>query len=85
MGSSLATSADGYFRYIAESVVIVNFTEAKRNRQDLKKKCCIQIVTRISYTEILPGSISGLFRKESVGFSLDTIVFLEPDTICSSA
>ena len=39
-------------------------------------KCCIVLVTRMSYTEILPGSISGLFRKESVGFSLDAIVFL---------
>ncbi len=80
-----ATSADGYFRYIAESVVNADFTEAKQNRQDAKNKCCILLVTRIFYTEILPGSISGLFRKESVGFSLDTIVFLEPDTICSSA
>ena len=32
-----ATSADGYFRYIAESVVNADFTEAKRNRQDEKK------------------------------------------------
>ena len=31
-----ATSADGYFRYIAESVVNADFTEAKRNRQDAK-------------------------------------------------
>ena len=30
------TSADGYFRYIAESVVNADFTEAKRNRQDAK-------------------------------------------------
>ena len=29
-----ATSADGYFRYIAESVVNADFAEAKRNRQD---------------------------------------------------
>ncbi len=29
-------SADGYFSYIAESVVIADFTEAKRNRQDAK-------------------------------------------------
>ena len=36
MGSPLATSADGYFRYIAESVVNADFTEAKRNRQDAK-------------------------------------------------
>ena len=78
-----ATSADGYFRYIAESVVNADFTEAKRNRQDAKNKCCILLVTRIFYTEILPGSISGLFRRESVGFSLDAVVFL-PDKICSS-
>jgi len=32
-----ATSADGYFRYIAESVVNADFTEAKQNRQDAKK------------------------------------------------
>ena len=32
-----ARSADGYFRYIAESVVNADFTEAKRNRQDAKK------------------------------------------------
>ena len=30
------TSADGYFRYIAESVVNADFTEAKQNRQDAK-------------------------------------------------
>jgi hypothetical protein len=36
-GSSLATSADGYFRNIAESVVDADFTEAKRNRQGAKK------------------------------------------------
>ena len=36
--SALATSADGYFRNIAESVVNADFTEAKRNRQDVKKK-----------------------------------------------
>ena len=36
-GSSLATSADGYFRNIAESVVNADFTEAKRNRQGAKK------------------------------------------------
>ena len=46
-GSPLATSADGYFRYIAESVVIANFTEAKRNRQDAKNKCCTLHLTGI--------------------------------------
>ena len=35
VGSPLATSTDGYFRNIAENVVITDFTEAKRNRQDV--------------------------------------------------
>ena len=35
VGSPLATSTDGYFRYIAESVVNADFTEAKQNRQDV--------------------------------------------------
>ena len=35
VGSPLAKSADGYFRYIAESVVSADFTEAKQNRQDV--------------------------------------------------
>ena len=38
------TSADGYFRYIVESIVNADFTEAKRKRQDAKKvlhsDCC---------------------------------------------
>ena len=38
------TSADGYFRYIAESVVNADFTEPKRNRQDSKNKCCILLL-----------------------------------------
>ena len=67
-------SADGYFRYIAESIVNADFTEAKRSRQDAKNKYCILLVIRISYTEKLPGSISG--RRESVGFSLDTVFCL---------
>ena len=71
-----ATSADGYFRYIAESVVNADFTGAKRNRQDAKNKCCALIFIGIYFQEKIPGSISGLFRRESVGFSLDTVVFL---------
>ena len=33
----LATSADGYFRYIAESVVSADFTEAKQKDRMQKK------------------------------------------------
>jgi len=38
-------SSDGYFRYIAESVVNAYFTEAKRNRQEAKNKCCTLLLT----------------------------------------
>jgi len=31
-----ATPADGYFRYIAESIVNADFAEAKRSKQDAK-------------------------------------------------
>ena len=57
-----ATSADGYFRYIAESVVNADFTEAKRSRQDAKNKCCILVLTGIYSHRILPGSIFELFQ-----------------------
>ena len=56
-----ATSADGYFRYIAESVVNADFTEAKRNRQDAKNKCCTMLLTGIHSLGKLPGIISALF------------------------
>ena len=62
MGSPLATSADGYFRYIAESVVNADFTEAKQNRQDVKNKCCIMILTGIYSLGKQPGSIFKLFQ-----------------------
>jgi len=71
-----ATSADGYFRYIAESVVNADFTEVKQNRQDAKNKCCILLLTGIYSRVKQSGSSFGLFRRESVGFSLDTVVFL---------
>ena len=49
-----ATSADGYFRYIVESVVNSDFTEAKRNRQDEKNKCCTLIFIGIYFQEKYP-------------------------------
>ena len=35
----------------SKNPVIADFTEAKRNRQDAKKKCCILIIVGIRYTE----------------------------------
>jgi len=57
-----ATPADGYFRYIAESVVNADFTEAKRNRQDAKNKCCILFLTGIYFLGKQPGSIFEMFQ-----------------------
>ena len=61
MGSPLATSADGYFRYIAESVVNADFTEAKRSKQDAKNKYCILLLTVIDFQGKQSGSIFELF------------------------
>ena len=55
-------SADGYFRYIAESVVNADFTEAKRNRQDAKNKCCILLFIGIRCMGNRTGSIFELFQ-----------------------
>ena len=57
-----ATSADRYFRYIAESVVNADFTEAKRNRQDAKNKCCFLFLIGIYSVGKFPGSIFELFK-----------------------
>ena len=62
MGCPLATSTDGYFRYIAESVVNADFTEAKRERQDAKNKCCNQLLTGIYSHVNQPRSIFELFQ-----------------------
>jgi hypothetical protein len=64
-----ATSADGYFRYIAESVVNADFTEAKRNRQDAKNKCCTFLAFLVCSGE------------NSVGFSLDPVVFCQTRSV----
>jgi len=57
-----STSADGYFRYIAESVANADFTEAKRNRQDAKNKCCIMLFIGIRYTGNWPEAFLSCFK-----------------------
>ena len=62
-----SADADGYFRYIAESVVNADFTEAKRNRQDAKNKCCIQIILGICCTEKCPEAFLRCFVLREMG------------------
>ena len=61
------TSADGYFRYIAESVANADFTEAKRNRQDAKNKCCILLLTGIYSLEYCPEAFLSCFILCALG------------------
>ena len=49
------------FAYPAQNPIIIDFTEAKRNRQDAKKKCCILILKGIHSPVKLPVSIYELF------------------------
>ena len=79
MGSPLATSADGYFRYIAESVVNANFTEAKQNRQDAKNKLLHSDYCRYMLYGKLPGSILSCFVLCELGV-IPVLVNTIPDT-----
>ena len=79
MGSPLATSTDGYFRYIAESVVSADFTEAKRNIQDTKNKCCIQIIVGICCTEKCPEAFLSCFKLCELEV-ISVLVTTIPDT-----
>ena len=74
-----ATSADGYFRYIAESVVNADFTEAKRSRQDAKNKCCILIIVGICCTENCPEAFLSCFVLCELGV-IPVLVNTIPDT-----
>ena len=47
VGSPLATFADGYFRYIAESVVSVEILQKQNETDRMQKKCCILLLTGI--------------------------------------
>ena len=47
--------------------VIANFTEAKRNRQDAKKSCCILIIVGIRCTENCPEAFLSYFKLCELG------------------
>jgi hypothetical protein len=79
VGSPLATFTDGYFRYIAESVVNADFTEAKRNRQDAKNKCCIMLFIGIRCTEKCPEAFLSCFKLCELGV-IGVLVNTIPDT-----
>jgi len=70
-----ATSADGYFRYVPESVVNADFTEAKRKRQDAKNKCCTLIFIGIYFQEKIARKHFWFVPERIYGFSLDAVVF----------
>ena len=74
-----ATSADGYFRYIAESVVNADFTEAKRNRQGAKYKCCILLLTGITLRENCPEAFLRCFLLCEWGV-ISVLINTIPDT-----
>ena len=51
----------------SKNPVIADFTEAKRNRQDAKKKCCILIIVGIRYTENCPEVFLSCFKLCELG------------------
>ena len=64
---------------IRGKILFPNFTEAKRNRQDAKNKCCIQIIVGICCTEKYPEAFLSclkLCETEVISVFVNTI----PDT-----
>jgi len=59
----------------SKNPVIADCTDVKQNRQDAKNKCCTLLLTGIYSWDKQPMSIFGLFRRESVDFNLDAVVF----------
>ena len=51
----------------SKNPVIANFTEAKRNRQDAKKKCCILIIVGICCTENCPEAFLSCLKLCELG------------------
>ena len=63
----------------SKNPVIANFTEAKRNRQDAKNKCCILIIVGIRYTENCPEAFLSCFKLYELGV-IPVLVNIIPDT-----
>jgi hypothetical protein len=74
------TPADGYFHYIAESVVNADFTEAKRNRQGVKKSIVFFLLKEYNFPVISPEAFLSCFKLCELGV-IPVLVNIIPDTI----
>ena len=63
----------------SKNPVIAKFTEAKRNRQDAKNKCCILINVSICCTGNWPGAFLSCFKLCELGV-IPVLVNTIPDT-----
>ncbi len=73
------TPADGYFHYIAESVVNADFTTAKRNRQGVKKSIVCFLLKEYTFPVNSPEAFLSCFKlcePEVISVLVNTI----PDT-----
>jgi hypothetical protein len=62
-----ATSANEYFRYITESVVNADFTEAKRNRQGVKKSIEFFLLKEYTFPVNSPEAFLSCFKLCELG------------------
>ena len=67
------------FAYPEKNPVIANFTEAKRNRQDAKNKCCNLLFIGICCTENCPEAFLSCFKLCELGV-IPMLVNTIPDT-----
>ena len=64
---------------LRKNPVNADFTEAKRNRQDAKNKCCIQIIVGICCTENCPEAFLSCLKLCELGV-IPVLVNTIPDT-----
>ena len=67
MGSPLATFTDGYFRYIAESVVNAEILQKQNETDRMQNKCCILIIVGVWCTGNWPGAVLSCFKLCELG------------------
>jgi len=68
----------------SKNPVFANFTEAKRKRQDVKKKCCTLIVVGICCTEKCPETFLSCFKLREPGVISVLVNTIPPVSKCGN-
>ena len=63
---------------------VIAYSAEEKETCCMQNKCCTLLFSGIHSMGELPGSIFGLFRRESVDFNLDAVVFSRTKSVLLS-